>query len=243
MIITVTPKIVILALFGGSRLCSVSGLWHPLDSQSGQSVVESEWGEVGECPLSASLLWSSGCRAAAPQRSTSSWAPLDRLSVWREKRILRDWPITALCRTHGISNRGPLPLDPAVILPSPPPPISQFFDTKITLAGRCNSHISGIFASVLCIFLEKIIWLFFFSFFQCVILLFLSTCSGLQSTGCWTSPSLFICRNTLVRGASVCSSCVLNAKWGSILQTVNDCLFVFNWSCFLRLTVFCSTSR
>lgn len=163
MIITVTPKIVILALFGGSRLCSVSGLWHPLDSQSGQSVVESEWGEVGECPLSASLLWSSGCRAAAPQRSTSSWAPLDRLSVWREKRILRDWPITALCRTHGISNRGPLPLDPAVILPSPPPPISQFFDTKITLAGRCNSHISGIFASVLCIFWKRSFDFFFFS--------------------------------------------------------------------------------
>lgn len=173
MIITVTPKIVILALFGGSRLCSVSGLWHPLDSQSGQSVVESEWGEVGECPLSASLLWSSGCRAAAPQRSTSSWAPLDRLSVWREKQILRDWPITALCRTHGISNRGPLPLDPAVILPSPPPPISQFFDTKITLAGRCNSHISGIFASVLCIFWKRSFDFFFFFFPVCYIVIFI----------------------------------------------------------------------
>lgn len=170
VIITVTPKIVILALFGGSRLCSVSGLWHPLDSQSGQSVVESEWGEVGECPLSASLLWSSGCRAAAPQRSTSSWAPLDRLSVWREKQILRDWPITALCRTHGISNRGPLPLDPAVILPSPPPPISHFFDTKITLAGRCNSHISGIFASVLCIFWKRS---FDFFFPVCYIVIFI----------------------------------------------------------------------
>lgn len=34
-------------------------------------------------------------------------------------------------------------------------PISQFFDTKITLAGRCNSHISGIFASVLCIFWKR----------------------------------------------------------------------------------------
>lgn len=33
-------------------------------------------------------------------------------------------------------------------------------------------------------------------------------------------------QNTLVRGASVCSSCVLNAKRGSILQTVIDCLFV-----------------
>lgn len=52
------------------------------------------------------------------------------------------------------------------------------------------------------------------------------------NTGCWTSPSLFICRNTLVRGASVCSSCVLNAKQGSILQRDIDCLFVLNWSCF-----------
>lgn len=33
-------------------------------------------------------------------------------------------------------------------------------------------------------------------------------------------------QNTLVKGASVCSSCVLNAKRGSILQTVIDCLYV-----------------
>lgn len=33
--------------------------------------------------------------------------------------------------------------------PHPPPTTSQFFDTKITLAGTCNSHISGIFASVI----------------------------------------------------------------------------------------------
>lgn len=79
-------------------------------------------------------------------------------------------------------------------------------------------------------FWKKSFWLYFF---QCVILLFLSTCSGLQNIGCWTSPSLFICRNTLVRGASVCSSCVLNAKRGSILQSIIDCLFVFKWSCFV----------
>lgn len=71
-----------------------------------------------------------------------------------------------------------------------------------------------------------------FDFSVCYIVVFLSTCSGRQNTGCWTSPSLFICRNTLVRGASVCSSCVLNAKRGSILQSIIDCLLVFNWSCF-----------
>lgn len=71
-----------------------------------------------------------------------------------------DRPITALSpATHGISNErgGPPPLDPGC-RPALSP-ISQFFDTKITLAGRCNSHISGIFASVL-----------FFFFFQCIIL-------------------------------------------------------------------------
>lgn len=70
-------------------------------------------------------------------------------------------------------------------------------------------------------------------FFGCVVLLLCFVYMQWSlNTGCWTSPSLFICRNTLVRGASVCSSCVLNAKRGSILQSVIDCPFVLNWSCF-----------
>lgn len=87
------------------------------------------------------------------------------------KRLLQDWPITALRRTRHLQWGGPPPLDPAVVPPSPP--ISQFFDTKITLAGRCNSHISGIFASVLFnfFFLEKIILTLFF-FPVCYIVIF-----------------------------------------------------------------------
>lgn len=116
--------------------------------------------------------------------------------------------------------------------------ISQFFDT---LAGRCNSHISGIlFCQCAFYFFGKDHLTLFFS--VCYIIVCLHG-SGLQNAGCWTSPSLFICRNTLVRGASVCSSCVLNAKWGSILQSVIDCLFVFKVIMLLCFTVFCSTSR
>ena len=59
------------------------------------------------------------------------------------------------------------PLDPAVVSFQPSPPISQFFDTKITLAGRCNSHISGIFASVLFIFLKRSFDFIFFNVLYC----------------------------------------------------------------------------
>lgn len=92
----------------------------------------------------------------------------------------RTRPVTALCHTHGISDRGPLPLDPAVVLPSPT--ISQFFDTKITLAGRCNSHISGIFASVLCIFWKRSFDFFFFSLQYVVFVIFVYM---QWSTKCW----------------------------------------------------------
>lgn len=71
-----------LVLFGGTRLATsaVSDARRPVSRQVSRSGV----GE-GECPLSASLLWSSGCQAAAPQRSTSSRAPLDPPSVWQRK--------------------------------------------------------------------------------------------------------------------------------------------------------------
>lgn len=106
-----------LVLFGGTRLATsaVSDTRWPVS----QSMGESEWGGEWECPLSASLLWSSGCQAAAPQRSTSSWAPLDPLSVWQEMGSSKTGQ-SRFSATQGISNRDPPPLDPAVVLPSPP---------------------------------------------------------------------------------------------------------------------------
>lgn len=90
-------------------------------------------GGGGECPPSASLLWSSGCRAAAPQCRTSSWAPLDPSSIWSSPpppTTGQSW----LSAAHSISHGGGQPLL-----------ISQYFDTEITLAGRCISHVSGFF--------------------------------------------------------------------------------------------------
>lgn len=160
-----------LVLFGGTRLAR-SAVSDPAGQSTGQSASQSKSGGEGERPPSASLLWSSRCQAAAPQRSTSSWAPLDPPSVSQEKKkkkksssskTSQSW----LSATHGISNggEGAPPLDPAV---DPAlSPISQFFDTKITLAGRCNSHISGIFASVLFIFLKRSFDFIFFSVLYC----------------------------------------------------------------------------
>lgn len=75
-----------LVLFGGTRLArsAVSDTRWPV----GWSASQSESGGEGERPPSASLLWSSRCQAAAPQRSTSSWAPLDPPSVLQEKKQL-----------------------------------------------------------------------------------------------------------------------------------------------------------
>lgn len=102
------------------RQLSLTPAGLPASQPASQSVGESEWGGEGECPMSASLLWSSGCQAAAPQRSTSSWAPLDPPSVWQESGSSKTGQ-SRFSATHGISNGGggPPPLDPAVILPSP----------------------------------------------------------------------------------------------------------------------------
>lgn len=56
----------------------------------------------GEHPPSASLLWSFGCRAAAPQCSTSSRAPLDPPSVSRSSSSKSGQ--SPLSAAHGISN-------------------------------------------------------------------------------------------------------------------------------------------
>lgn len=81
-----------------------------------QSMGESEWGGEGECPLSASLLWSSGCQVGAP---LPPWAPLDPPSVWQHSSSSKTGQ-SQPAATHSNSNGGPLPPNPAVVLPSLP---------------------------------------------------------------------------------------------------------------------------
>lgn len=62
-----------------------------------------------------------GPQVAAPQRSTSSWAPLDPPSVWLETQLLQHRPITALRHTRHLQRgEGRHHSTPAVVLPSPP---------------------------------------------------------------------------------------------------------------------------
>lgn len=148
-----------LVLFGGTRLATLA-----VSDTRWPATGESQWGEEGgvstEC-LSAVVLWVSGGSPTAQHFLLGpAPSPTGLAFSLAGKRLLWGWPITAL-RPHAASptrarHHSTLPL-------SCPPPISQFFDTKITLAGRCNSHISGIFASVICFFM--IIWLYFFSVF------------------------------------------------------------------------------
>lgn len=136
-----------------------------LDSQRQRSLTRAGqsvgvwWGEgaSAEC-LSAVVLWmSSGSpHSAAVPPGLHLTLPHSRKEKKKKKQLLQDRPITALCHTRhlqwgGVEGRGGSHRSTLLLSP-PPSPISQFFDTKITLAGRCNSHISGIFASVLFIF-------------------------------------------------------------------------------------------
>lgn len=115
-----------LVLFGGTRLATsaVSDTWWPLSRSVSQWVSKSGVEEV-ECPPSASPSCSSGWSSVYP-RSTS-------------KHLLQ------LEKSWLPATDGPPLLHPAAVLP----PSLSSFDTKITLAGRCNCRISGIFASVL----------------------------------------------------------------------------------------------
>lgn len=149
------------------RQLSLTPAGQSVSHPASQPVSQSQWGGEGECPLSASLLWSSGCQAAAPQRSTSSWAPLDPPSVSQRKKAA---PPRLANRGSPPHTASPTGGGPATTRPCCRPalsPISQFFDTKITLAGRCNSHISGIFASVLFIFLKRSFEFIFFNVLYC----------------------------------------------------------------------------
>lgn len=109
---------------------------------------------------------SSGCQSVGslgqttttPQRSTSSHLTLPQSG---EDYSSSDTGQSRRSATRGISNRT---CHRSTLLSSCPlSHLSCFFETKITLAGRCYSHISGIFASVLFIFGKTIILLLFFS--------------------------------------------------------------------------------
>lgn len=135
---------------------------------AGQSASQSAgvgWGGGAstEC-LSAVVLWASSGSPPTAQHFLlgSTWPSL---SLVKDKAAPpKTRPIAALRHTRHLQ-RGP-----ATTRPCCRPalsPISQFFDTKITLAGRCNSHISGIFASVLFIFLKRSFDFIFFNVLYC----------------------------------------------------------------------------
>lgn len=151
------------------------------------------------------------------------WVSGSSPAVQNLLRTRIDWPITALCHTS--------PTGEVMLLY--PLPISQFSDTKITLAGRCNLT-SGIFPVCFALFDHLPVFNLNFSVCHFVVLVFKILAA---------EPSLFICRNTLIRGASVSSSCVLNAKRGLMLLTVIDCRLLLKLLMLLCLTVFISTSR
>lgn len=153
-----------LVLFGGSRLATiaVSDACWPVR----QVVGVSEWGGVGW----GSVHWVPHCCGplGVSRWPHSAALPLTWPSLSLARRqFLQHWPITALRHTWRLQPDLP-PLDPAVVLPSLPS--LSFSETKITLAGRCYSHISGIFASVLLfIFLKRS---FYFIFSMCYIVIF-----------------------------------------------------------------------
>lgn len=146
--ISLLLQIFSLVLFGGTRLATLAVSWHPLASHAVNQWVSRSGvrrGSVHWVPLCCGPL---GVRrqphSAALPPGPGTEPHSTRLQSGKETALLRP-ASRGSPATHGISDKGPPPLHPAVVLPSP---ISQFFDTKITLAGRCNSHISGIFASV-----------------------------------------------------------------------------------------------
>lgn len=101
------PKIISLAVFGDlQRQPSPT----TAGERGGQKGVV--WMEEGERPLSASLLWSSGCQAAAPQNLLLG-------STWPSLLITKDWPTMALCHTSPtgevLSPLNNTPLPPAYI--------------------------------------------------------------------------------------------------------------------------------
>lgn len=146
-------------LSGGTGLAAPRSLLSP-----------SELTGEGSILPSASCLWFLGCRAGAPQRSTSSRTPSDPPEVpessSRKTGQSRLSTANAVSKMAGGGCWSPPLLDPAVIPAVSPVP--QFFDT---LAGRCNSHISGNLLPVC---------FFFFFFLLCFRLLFCRRYGGLR---------------------------------------------------------------
>lgn len=188
--ITVTPKL----------LPSVWRHQTRSDTLAGQSVGV-DWGgeHLTECLLSAVLGVSSRSPTAQHLLPHSVWP------TWStRKQLLQDWPIAALYHTRrfpkgGEGVRGPPLLDPAVVPAASPVP--QFFDT---LAGRCNSHISGNLLPVCFFFFLND---YYFLLKRSRVFMFVSSLCWLRwstNTGCWTGPSLFICRNTFFGQRCLC---------------------------------------
>lgn len=85
------------------------------------------------------------CAPRGVEQEPRSAAPPPTLRLTHRKQLLLDRPITALNSKMGGVERERawgLPLLHPAVVPAPPPPttVPQSFDT---LAGRCNSHISG----------------------------------------------------------------------------------------------------
>lgn len=104
----------------------------PANGWMSQSGAEGGWGWGGvstEC-LFAVVLWVSGSSPTVQNFLLGSTWPFLHLKQFPPPTAGQSW----LSAAHSISHGGGQPLL-----------ISQYFDTEITLAGRCISHVSGFF--------------------------------------------------------------------------------------------------
>lgn len=120
----------------------------------------------------------------------------------------------------------------ATSVASPPPTTTHSFDTKITLAGTCNSHISGIFASVI------FIMVYFLNF---MLLVCVSTCSGKEILAAELALHCSYAEHFGQRCLCMFILCIECKMW--INTTDRYRLSICETAHALCLTVFCSTSR
>lgn len=114
----------------------------------------------------------------------------------------------------------------------PPPTSTHSFDTKITLAGTCNSHISGIFASVI------LLWFIFLILFLSVCV---STCSGKEILA---AELALHCSYAEHFGQRCLCMFILCIECKTRINTTDRYrLSICETAHALCLTVFCSTSR
>lgn len=114
----------------------------------------------------------------------------------------------------------------------PPPTNTHSFDTKITLAGTCNSHISGFFASVI------FIMVYFFYIYFCQ---FVCTCSGKEILA---AELALHCSYAEHFGQRCLCMFILCIECKTRINTTDRYrLSICETAHALCLTVFCSTSR